>query len=62
MDLYYAIQNARIVALTWAPSLERARDLIELALAERGELDTEDLEIERFARREGPIVIDLEDY
>lgn len=62
MDLYYAILDARVVALTWAASREKARDLLELALAEGEEFETDELTIERFPRTEGPIVLDLEDY
>jgi hypothetical protein len=60
MDTYYAILNDRIVALTRADSIDEARDNIELALVDEDIVDTDDLDITRFARNAGTIVLDLE--
>lgn len=61
MDLFLAIvdADARVIGLTWARSVERARDQLEIALAERGYLNTEDIRICHLPRE--TMVLDLED-
>lgn len=61
MDLFYATIDSTTVGLVWASSLEVARDKLELALAEEGIYDEEDLDVQRFDRSMGPLILDLED-
>lgn len=59
MELYYGILDDRVVAFTWAKSIDDARDSIELALADADIVDTDALDITRFPRNASTIVLDI---
>lgn len=60
MDLYYGILDGRVVSLTYAICIDEATDQIELALAGEDIFDTDNLEITRFPRNGGTVVLALE--
>lgn len=61
MDLYYAVIDTTVVALTFALDADKARDQLELALAEEGEYETDDMDVVPFRRSDGTVVLNLRD-
>jgi hypothetical protein len=59
MDLFYAILDDSVVALTYADGIDQASDQIEVALLEEGIVDTDGIQITRFPQNSGTIVLDL---
>ena len=57
MDLYYGILDGRVVSLTYATNIDEATDQLELALVGEGYVYTDSLEVTRFPRNGGTIVI-----
>lgn len=62
MQVYYAVIDSKVVALTWAEDLDVANDQIEAALAEEGILETDEMTLTRFRSRDGTIVLDPTDF
>lgn len=58
LELYYALIDDEVVALTYAEDEERARDQIDLALAEE-DVFSNDLQITRFTKNTGTIVLPI---